>query len=338
MKTIVSIQDLSEFDIKPREEINQWRHLVEKEIAQGWKNRSGWIQIPCPACSQNKLIAAFDCYSISYVECTSCGSLYAPFRPNEAALWKWYHDAKPSQFWREKILSASDSARLDKIIRPRTDWVLEGIAEYHPLARRVIDISPHSRALLDLLVDEDSDLVKIIAAGFTAELEGSTTDRVKVQPTLISDLPILGSTDVVIAIDIFNRASDPRILLGALDKLLAPGGLVFATATVASGFEIQSLWERSPSIIPPDKLNLPTVTGLKQYFTQSAWEIMELSTPGMFDVEMVYRAMQAEPEQQWPRVLRGLIQHADNAGRTSLVELLQSQQLTSFARLVIKKK
>jgi hypothetical protein len=143
---------------------------------------------------------------------------------------------------------------------------------------------------------------------------------------------------VIIAIDSFNRAADPHILLGALDKTLSPGGLVFITATVASGFEIQSLWEKSPSVIPPDKINLPTVEGLKKYFAEPSWEILELSTPGMFDVEMVYRAIQEEPDEHWPRVIRGLVQHSDAAGRTLLIELLQSQHLTSFARLVIKKK
>lgn len=338
MKTIVSIQDISEFDIKPQAEIDQWRRLVEEEINHRWVDRSGWIQILCPTCSQNNAIPAFERYGISYVECSECGSLYAPFRPGEAELSSWYRDSKPSNFWREKILSASDSARLEKMIRPRADWILDCIAEYNPSARRVIDISPHSRTLLDFIVDEDSRLIEIIAAGITADFEGFNTDRVKVLPTPTVDLPTQGSADVLIAIDSFNRASDPRILLGVLAKTLAPGGLVFITATVASGFEIQSLWERSPSIIPPDKLNLPTVEGLKQYFAEPTWEILELSTPGMFDVEMVYRAMRAEPDKQWPRVLRGLVQNTNAAGRISLVELLQSQHLTSFARLVIKKK
>ncbi|TRZ52564.1 hypothetical protein D4S03_03240 [bacterium] len=338
MKTIVSIQDISEFDIKPNAEVNQWRGLVEEEINHRWKNRSGWIPILCPACSQNDPIPAFERYGVSYVECSACGSLYAPFRPAEGELWTWYRDSKPAQFWRETILTASDMARLEKITRPRADWILDGIAEYNPSASHVIDISPHSRALLDLLAKEDTKLLQIIAAGFTADLEGFATDRVKIQPSLTMDLPTQGPADVVIAIDSFNRASDPYILLEALEKILVPGGLVFATATVASGFEIQSLWEKSPSIIPPDKLNLPTIDGFKKYFTEPIWEIIELSTPGMFDVELVYRSIQAEPNELWPRVIRGLVQHADTAGRTSLVELLQSQHLTSFARLVIKKK
>ena len=337
MKTIVSIQDISEFDIKPNAEVNQWRHLVKEEIAHRWKNHSGWVQVVCPACSQDDPIPAFERYGVSYVECKACGSLYAPFRPGESELWTWYRDSKPAKFWRESILAASDMARLEKITRPRADWILDGIAEYNPSASRVIDISPHSRALLDLLLEEDTRLMQIVAAGFTADLEGVNTDRLKVQPSKTVDLPTQGTADIVIAIDSFNRSADPTILLEILESIVLQGGLVFVTATVASGFEIQSLWDKSPSIIPPDKINLPTIDGLKKYFKSPSWEIIELSTPGMFDVEMVYRAIQEEPNEPWPRVIRGLVQNADAVGRTSLVELLQSQHLTSFARLVVKK-
>ena len=57
----------------------------------------------------------------------------------------------------------------------------------------------------------------------------------------------------------------------------------------------------------------------------------------MFDVEMVRRAIEAEPDAPWPRMVRALVERTDVAGRTALVELLQSCRLTSFARLVVRK-
>ena len=41
------------------------------------------------------------------------------------------------------------------------------------------------------------------------------------------------------------------------------------------------------------------------------WELLELSTPGMFDVEIVRRAVEANPSGEWPRVLRALVLDAD---------------------------
>ena len=338
MRTIVSVQEISEFDIRPASVVVQWRALVEAEITRRWVDRSGWIHVDWPTCSLEDAIFAFDRYGIAYVECPACGSLYAPFRPSEDELWAWYRESTPSHFWREKILPASEEARCDKITRPRADWVLDGIAEYVPSARRLVDVSPHGSALVALLTAENSGLVDVIAAGMTADLEAFSNSRVQVQPTRVSDLPNHGPADVIVAVDALDRAADLGALVEAFEKVLAPGGVVFATAPVASGFEVQMLWERSPTVIPPDKLNLPTIEGLQQIFAAPVWELLELSTPGMFDVEVVRRAIKAEPDADWPRVVRALVERASDMGRMALVEHLQSQRLTSFARLVAKRR
>lgn len=337
MKTIVSVQEISEFDIKPHAAVAQWRALVEAEIAQRWADRTGWICVDWPTCKQKDAIPAFERYGIAYVECPACGSLYAPFRPSENELWSWYRESAPARFWREQILPASEEARCEKMTRPRADWVLDGIAEYVPSARRLVDISPYGRMLVDLLAAENTRLVDLVVAGMTADLEGVTTQRVQVHPTRVEDLPGHGPADVILAIDALDRAVDLGKLVGAFEQLLAPGGVVFATAPVASGFEIQTLWERTPTIIPPDKLNLPSVEGLQQLFAAPIWEILELSTPGMFDVEIVRRSIEAEPDVPWPRMVRALVERTDAAGRMAFVELLQSRRLTSFARLVVRK-
>jgi hypothetical protein len=337
MKTIVSVQEISEFDIKPSAAIEEWRGLVREEIAVRWKNRSGWKKILCPICSIDNPTIAFEVFEFPYVECTRCGSLYAPSRPSEDELWSWYSNSRPAQFWREKLLPASEKARFEKIVSPREYWILDCIAEYFPSARRLIDISHNGRGVLDMIDVEDPKLLELTSAGMTADLEGKTTNRIKVQPTRIASLPGLGPVDVVVAIDIFDRSVDLSALVEALKNLLNRGGLLFATVPVSSGFEIQTLWEKSPTIIPPDKINLPSVFGLKQLFGEPDWEILELSTPGMFDVEMVYRAMRTDESVQWPRGIKALIHHLNAAERTSVVELLQSLSLTSFARIVIRK-
>lgn len=338
MKTIVSVQEVSEFDLKPPAAVAQWQALVEAEISQRWADRAGWARVDWPTCKPENEIFAFERSGFSYVESQICGSLYAPTRPSEDALWEWYRNSTPAKFWREQLLPASDSARRENITRPRADWVLDGIAEYVTNPRHLIDVSANGRGLIDIVAAEHSTLQQIVAAGMTADLEGNSTARVLVQPTRVANLPSHGPTDVIVAIDALDRAADLGALIKAFEQSLAPGGVVFATAPVASGFEIQALWERSPSVLPPDKLNLPSVAGLQLLFSAPTWELLELSTPGMFDVEMVRRAILAAPDAPWPRVLRALVERTDAAGRTALVELLQSRRLASFARLVARKK
>jgi SAM-dependent methyltransferase len=338
MKTIVSVQEVSEFELKPPAAVAKWRSLVDAEIAARWRDRSRWGRVIWPTCGAKDEIPAFERNGFAYVESAVCGSLYAPVRPGEDELWAWYRDSAPARFWRDELLPASDSARRENIIRPRADWVLDGIAEYVRSATRVLDVSVNGRALVDILAAEGHDLRQIVAAGMTADLEGASTTKVLAQPTRVADLPGHGAFDVVLAFDVMDRAADLGALIRSFEQTLAPGGVVFATVGVASGFEVQALWERSPSILPPDKVNLPSVQGLQKIFAAPEWELLELSTPGMFDVETVHRAIAADPDGPWPRVVRSLVEHTDAAGRQAMVELLQSRRLASFARLVARRK
>ena len=336
MKTTVSIQEISEFEIKPQAAVAEWRRLVKEEIKSRWPNPAELPQVPWPTCQEDETVSAFERDGFNYVESKTCGSLFAARRPTEAELWSWYRDSKPSVFWREQILPASEAARLEKIQQPRADWIVAGIAEYAPAARRVLDLSPHGRPVLDILALEGNQL-QIMASGMTADLEGGDTAGIRVAPTKTIDLPGHGKVDIVVAIDVVNRAANLGELVTVLGQMIVPGGLIFATLAVASGFEIQTLWDRSPTIAPPDKLNLPTIDAIQQIFHRPIWEIIELSTPGMFDLEMVRQTMQNEPSVVWPRVVRSLVEGTDPAGRLALIELLQARRMTSFARLILRK-
>jgi hypothetical protein len=338
VKTVVAMHEISELDIKPGAEVAQWRRMVSEEIASRWKDRSAWIEVPCPACGSAAARAAFEHMTIKYSECSDCGSLYAPRRPDESAIRGWYRESKSACFWRERLLRASAAAREEKIVQPRADWIGDGISEYVPHAKTLVDLSLHGRPLLEAIAQRAPKLMKLVAAGATADLDGTDSGRIQVRPSHTSPLAIAGPADVIVAVDVLDRASDVRALIASLEGLIAPGGAVFVTCPLASGFEVQSLWERSPTVLPPDKLNLPTVDGLMRLFPAPGWELLELSTPGMFDVETVRRALSAEPQASWPRVLRSLVEHTDAAGRTALVEFLQARRLTSFARMVARRR
>ncbi len=73
-------------------------------------------------------------------------------------------------------------------------------------------------------------------------------------------------------------------------------------------------------------------------FAEPRWEIIELSTPGMFDVENVRRAIQEDPGAAWPRVVRELVLQESEHARLELQEYLQRYRLASFARLIVRRR
>jgi|GEM_PF-1257968 len=336
MKTIVSVQEIDEGEIKPAHEVQEWRALVTAEAATRWSDRSAWVTVRCPCCDSVSEPQAFEVLGCSYVECATCGTLYAPYRPGEPALQDWYRHSPPARFLRDCLLATTSEARFEKIIGPRAQWVLDGIAEYVPVARRLVDVSYNGRLLVDTVVN-GAPALEAVAAGVAADLEAPSSLKVTVRPSSVADLPGCGPADLVTAVDAFDRAADLAGLVAAIRATLRPKGVLFATLPVASGFEVQSLWGRSPTVSPPDRLNLPTITGLIRLLDGRGWELLELSTPGMFDVDIVRRTMADHPDVEWPRVLRTLIWDADVPSRQLFTEYLQARRLTSFARLVARR-
>jgi hypothetical protein len=336
VKTIVSVQEIEELEVKPPAEVAAWREMVVQELRRLTADGKAWVTSRCPCCDQSDAGEGFTRYDIPYVECTECHTLYARRRFGETALASWYRDSTPARFWRERLLRASDDARREKIVGPRAQWVVDGMAEYSPGAARLVDVSTHGRPLIEEILNLAPSL-DVIAAGQTADLDGHREANVTVRPTTVARLGELGPTDTIVAIDILDRTPDVRGFVQSLRRALRSGGVVFATVPVSSGFEVQTLWERSSTVLPPDKVNLPSIDGLLRLFGAPDWEVLELSTPGMFDVEIVKRAVEQSPNAEWPRVVRALVGNADAAARAALTEYLQSQRLTSFARLVARK-
>jgi len=292
MKTVVSLQDLLELEIRPGALVGEYQRLSE-EAVRSWP-ASALHDVACPGCGSFAARHAFDRFGLAYRECDRCGSVYLSPRPDERTLAEHAASSAPARFWRERVLPETEQVRREKILLPRTDWVHDGIAEYAPGARTVIELAPNG-----------------------------------------GEVPA-GPVDAITAFETFDRAADPRALVAAAHRALRPGGLLFATAPSISGFELQVLWDRARTIAPPDKINLLSLRGFAALFGDG-WEILELSTPGMFDVETVRRAVEADPAGPWPRFVRTLVLETSEQQRLEFQECLQRARLASFARLLVRK-
>lgn len=343
MKTVVSVNEISEFEIKPKDVLVEWKIMVAEEMMSRWQNKSGWISVDCPICKSKEATPAFSKQDFNYVECSDCKTLYAQTRPSAKELNWWYTGSASVHSWQEKLLKLSATSRDEKIIEPRANWILDGISEYIPNAQSkkltYTDISFFGKALTDKIA-ANAEGMQLTAAGITATNENYASKNISVDPvSSIDDLSTLKQTDVLVAIDVLERIPSIHDLFSQLGSIVNPGGLVFATCPVSSGFEIQSLWDKSATITQPDKLNLPSVKGLIDHISSTGkWEIMEFSTPGMFDVELVRRAMLQSPGEKWPRSLHALLDGIDQAGIERFTEYLQSQRLSSFARIVLRRR
>jgi len=300
MKRVVATQDLLDFEIRPSALLAEYHQLTRESLAAAL-SADALIEVPCAACGAHDSDVAFDRLGLTYRQCRRCATVFASPRPNEQALADYYRSSPAAIFWRERILTETRDARLEKLVEPRVEWVLGALAEYAPEARTGIDTSSDAGPLLERLLAPGGNIEQITAVLPTADLDLNVPVRgLRVKPGTIAEIAAAGPADFVTAFDTVAGAAAVQSLVRSVAAALRPGGLFLLTATSISGFDLQVLWDRSATITPPDKINLLSIGGIRELF-RSGWEILELSTPGLFDVENVRRAVAADPSGQWTR-------------------------------------
>ena len=210
--------------------------------------------------------------------------------------------------------------------------------EYRPEAECGVAVGYHSDMLIQELYRLEPDLYPIIVTNPIANIEWIDIEipGVTFLPSSTFDFQEITPIDILLAFDFLDRCADIDAFFKNANRSLKPGGLLIAS-TILTGFDMWVLWDKSENIYPPDRLNLFSIEGLKILFQNHGFEILELSTPGMFDTESVNRAVRSNPEIEWPRFIRYLFENRDESAFRELQEFLQKFRLSSFGRIVLRK-
>lgn len=310
MKNIVIFDDYHVRDLKPPELLKRYVELTERDVRE-LLVPAATAEVPCPACGSAEVAGSFEKSGLTYRECAACGSLYVSPRPDEAALARYDAESEARRYWRETLAPGSGAARREKIVKPRSEWVADSVREHFPEAKVLADIG----------TAQESYLAELDAEGLFDSIVRDAGD---------------GSADVVTLFEVADRTSDVDALFARVRAMLPDRGLAFVTAILASGFDIQVLWDRADNVFPPDRLNLFTVDGLEALFARHGFEPLELSTPGILDVEIVAAAARRDPSVEVPRWARYLLGREEHT-RRAFQQFLQAELLSSYGRVVLRK-
>ncbi len=331
MKNIVINESLETKDFKPN--LMQERYAALTELAMKGLVNAGNLSVRsiCPACQSASTQEAFMKFGIQYRCCSSCASLFAGTHPNDAAIVDFYLNSPARQFWHEAIYQPTADNRREKIIKPRLTWMEDSTMEYFPQAKSWADINTNQSGF-DNSTGGRSVFVR----------KALINPLIKMQ--LPSDFQIInkpwwdaqGQWDVISLFEVIDHTADVGGLLGKVNQLLPKGGLCFLTGILGSGFDVQELWDRADYLIPPDRLNILSLEGYESLFKAHGFEILEFSTPGVLDIEMVAQAQARDKNIPLSRFARYLLSRPVE-DRRAFGEFLQSNRLSSYGRMLIRK-
>jgi hypothetical protein len=143
-------------------------------------------------------------------------------------------------------------------------------------------------------------------------------------------------SQAAVLLESLDHVNDPQKLIEAVHQRLAKDGLVFVTALVASGFDMTVLGFENLYLCPPDRTNIFTLGGLEKFLQRAGFNLVEVSTPGVLDVEIVQAHLaQAAKVSLSPFERQVMSSEADV--KQAFQSFLQKGGLSSFARIVARK-
>ncbi len=338
MKKVIVFDEYNEIDLKPSVLLHEYFQLTKKDIAEFFVKKQELKSSACPGCREKKILSSFDKFGLTYVECANCRTVYINPRPSDLSLQEYYTHSLARKFWHEELSKATKKKRKAKMIKPRMQWVVESTQEYLPDSEHVVDINTNQYGYIEELSENTFFRKKTLIDVFLSLDKIKLNSDVKVINKPIWELSINEEIDAVTIFEVANHMSDVDMLFEKIHSMLKKKGLCFIIVILVSGFDLQTLWDKAENLFPPDRLNVFSVEGLYSLFERFDFECLEFSTPGILDVEIVTKAISETSEIKVPRFFEYMLKNRSVDILKSFQEFLQEGLLSSYGRILIRKK
>ncbi len=252
------------------------------------------------------------------------GSLFLAEMPSPAAWATLLAEVNSYRRSPEAFHQDLSQSRTDHVYTPKLEWIKDGVRLAGLAAPRVMEATTPPSALTRLLQADRA---------FSAVVTVDETQVAMGRQTILDDV---AECQAAVLLESLDRVHDPEALLRGVAAHLSRGGLLFVTALVASGFDSSVLGLRTLYLYPPDRANYFTLRGLSALVRRAGFALVEVSTPGVLDVEVVQAHVARDPSIPLSSFERQLLA-ADVETRQAFQAFLQQQRLSSFARLVARK-
>lgn len=257
---------------------------------------------------------------LAYLRCGQCGSLFLQ-HVAEAAVWADAIDqVTRARHAMNGIHARLSAERTANVYQPKLSWV-----------ENTLRLQGKRRSNILELATPPSDLTALLRQS-AAIADVVTIDELAVR----RDEAAPHQLDAAVLLESVDRSDDPAALLRGVSQHLAPGGLIFVTALVATGFDLVSLGFRNQYLYPPDRANCFSLTGLEQLLQRAGFALLEVSTPGVLDLQIVQSHLADDPTLPLSAFERQVLASAAET-QSAFQEFLQAHHLSSFARVVGRK-
>lgn len=327
---------MKESDIRPRALFDGFLEAAREDAGRLFADRSAFLEVPCPACTSAIVNDRFTKSGFEYRLCGDCGSLYQSPRPPDAMFERFYRDSKAVEFFATTFYRETEDARRAKVFRPRAElaakWAgrlgaADALADVGAGYGTFLEEAKATGAFRRLIAIEPAAKLAAICRDKGFEVIEAPVERAA------EDTP---DAAFCTCFEVFEHTHNPLSFVRALRGTVRPGGVVLFTTLTISGFDLQELWDRSKSISPPHHINLCSLDGLERVVSRAGLELVDLTTPGRLDVDIVANMTREDPTIEISRFARTIVEGPDETRRL-FQAFLAEHRLSSHVQVIARR-
>lgn len=284
---------IKEEEIRPQDIFNEFLNLCAED-SKNFFDKSQFIEIACPGCNSDYISSGFDKHSFRYNHCGSCGSLYVSPRPSQSEMLRYYKDSKSQLFWFKEVLKKTGEQRKEKIMLPNIERVEGILNDLGRTPKCILDVGSANGTFLTEWKKRHGD-AKLFGIEPGPESAQKCRDLgIHVYETFVENASENGEAqgDLITCFEVIEHVQDMDRFARAIYGVTAPDGVAVLSGLGSDGFDLQVLWEKSRSIMPPHHLNFLSINGMKTLFSQVGFKKVEVITPGRLDVDIVLKSIE----------------------------------------------
>lgn len=329
---------MREADIRPQDVLNEYLRLSAADAQDFFTDRRHFEDRSCPGCGAESPALLFTKNGFDVVACPGCDSRYVNPAPKDEVLDAFYRDSPSTRYWANVFFPAVAEARRERIFRPRAQKisalltgpqkrVLDVGAGYGLFLEEVRDLEPNFTLRA---IEPGTDLAAVCRAKNIETFEGFAH-------AAAADPDWNGWADLVTSFEVIEHVVDVAGFIDSLAALARPGGLILVTGLCGTGFDIEVLGVRSNAVSPPHHLNFVSPAGVTALAARTGLELVDFSTPGQLDIDIVCNALAEYPDAVADEVLRERLLSATPEERQHLQDDLVAQNRSSHMWAIMRK-
>jgi len=290
---------VKEQDIRPKQIFDEYLRLaaIDTELFFADARRTA---VACPACL-GAGESAFTKHGFSYDCCPQCRTLYVSPRPAVSAFTEYYTKSASAEYWATTFYKETAEARRIKLWKPKAQAIGEILASAPAVDWTVVDIGGGYGLFAEemrlvrprppVVIEPSPHLAEVCRARNLVVIEKFLED------VDLSDVP--EGPKAFVSFELFEHLYDPALFLRHLASLMHTGDLFIFTTLSGMGLDIQVLWEKSKSVMPPHHLNFLNPESVKILLGRTGFETVIVSTPGVLDVDILVNSLQDVSDRFW---------------------------------------